>query len=91
MELEELRFRLDQIDQELVILLVSRAKIVEQVGVYKKNKNLPVFDQTREQEKLDQIVVEQEQYALYLKGIFQRIMDMSKQLETQTLDLKEDM
>jgi len=41
--LEDLRNKIDDLDQELVELLASRMNLVEQVGEYKKENNVTIF------------------------------------------------
>ena len=53
MELAELREQLNGIDRQLVELLDRRFNISRQVGQVKKEKGLPVLDQSREQAILD--------------------------------------
>lgn len=52
MNIEELRNRIDQIDKEIVDLLNQRCEIVQQVGEWKKEKNLPIFVPEREKSLL---------------------------------------
>ena len=52
MELQELRGRIDQIDDQLVKLFVQRMDVAAQIADYKKAENLPIFVPAREREKL---------------------------------------
>ena len=49
-ELNKLRQRLDEIDEEIVKLLAERFKIVRDIATIKLKLNLPVIDQSREDE-----------------------------------------
>ncbi|MHC4264559.1 MAG: prephenate dehydratase [Planctomycetota bacterium] len=55
MSLEELRKKIDDIDQQLVKLLNERARIVVDIGNLKKEKEKPVYAPDREKEVLDKI------------------------------------
>lgn len=50
MALEELRQKIDQVDQNLVRLLNQRAQLARLIGQKKKEKNLLVYSPTRERE-----------------------------------------
>ena len=46
--LEELRGQVRVIDDDLVELLIRRAEVVREIGEFKKNNSLPIFDPERE-------------------------------------------
>ena len=52
MELQELRGRIDQIDDQLVKLFAQRMDVAAQIADCKKAENLPIFVPAREREKL---------------------------------------
>jgi chorismate mutase len=45
--LEELREEIDHLDQELYEVIASRMKLVDQIGFYKKDNNVTVFQKNR--------------------------------------------
>lgn len=45
--LEQLRNKIDSLDQQMVDLLAQRMRIVEEIGTYKKNNNVSVFQLRR--------------------------------------------
>ena len=47
-ELDELRKKIDIIDQDICKLLDQRAKIVKEIAIVKKEHNIPIIDQARE-------------------------------------------
>jgi len=55
MQLNELRNKIDNIDDELIRLFSERMQVVTQVAEYKKKNELPVLDRKREAEKLSEI------------------------------------
>jgi chorismate mutase/prephenate dehydratase len=55
MSLEELRKKIDEIDQQLVELLNERARIVVEIGKFKKETEKPVYAPDREKEVLEKI------------------------------------
>jgi 3-dehydroquinate dehydratase-2 len=54
-ELTQLREKIDKIDEEILRLFNERMDIAFQIGEYKKEHGLAVFDPVREQEKLSAI------------------------------------
>jgi chorismate mutase len=51
-KLEELRNSIDDVDEELIHVLKKRAQIIEEIGVYKKEHNITIFQLDRWQEIL---------------------------------------
>jgi chorismate mutase len=51
-QLEDLRKQIDEIDNLIVDLLAKRMKVVEKVGVLKKQHNVPPLDPARWQQVL---------------------------------------
>ena len=48
MSIEELRKKIDSIDAELVSLYRQRMAVADEIGAYKRERGLPVFDEARE-------------------------------------------
>ena len=55
MDLNELRFEIDKIDDELVRLFAERMEVSARIADYKKEKGLPIFMPSREAEKLQDV------------------------------------
>lgn len=51
-ELSMLRKRVDEIDDQLVLLLAKRVKVVTKIKKFKRKKKLAIVDKKREQEVL---------------------------------------
>ncbi|MBN3490831.1 chorismate mutase [Acholeplasma equirhinis] len=82
-KLETLRLAIDQTDKELVRLLEERFKLVREIGHYKKENNLPIFDPEREKFVLatkEKLVQKKEDWPYY-ERIFKLFMDISKEME----------
>ena len=79
MEIEKLRKNIDNIDSEIVKLLNERMKVSAEIGEYKKENKLPVFDAERERELLSKVAAEaNEETAAYMRVIYQTVMETSK-------------
>ena len=46
-KLEQLRKRIDKIDESIITLLAQKMKIVKKIGQLKKKNNIPAFDELR--------------------------------------------
>ena len=79
MNMEELRGRIDEIDQEMIGLFARRMDVVAEIAAYKRENNLPILDRTRERQKLAdlsaQVSPELEQYA---HTLFSTLFDLSR-------------
>lgn len=87
MELKELRCRIDEIDDQLVKLFVQRMEVSAQVAAYKKEHQLPIFVQTREQEKLDDVAQKAGvEMADYTKALYGAIFELSRSYQSKLMD-----
>ena len=86
-ELEELRQRLDQVDDEIVRLYEERMELCEQVGAYKIQTGRKVFDRQREREKLQDVAgkVSSEFNKKGIRELYQQLMSISRKLQYQQL------
>lgn len=80
MDLEALRSKIDDINSQLLTLFEQRMELTEQVAIYKKENNLPIFQPDREQEILSRIIkqTEKEENRQATKVFFSVLMDISK-------------
>lgn len=86
-DLQELRKQIDEIDDAMVALFEKRMSIAEQVANYKIETGKPVFDEAREQEKL-QSLGEKTHTSFNCCGIqqlYQQIMSISRKRQYQLL------
>lgn len=63
-DLTQLRIEIDEIDSELIQLLAKRIKVVQEVGEYKKENNLPIIDPQREQKIIDNKIEQAKEFNL---------------------------
>ena len=86
MDMTSYRKEIDEIDQQLVELLVKRMKVSENIGRYKEENNLPVFDAQREREKLNTLAaLAGEGYENVTDTIYPLIFDVSRSLQFRIL------
>ena len=84
MKLDELRVRIDEIDQSIIELLEKRLEIAVKIGEYKKGNNLPIEDSDREYEKLKKISdISSPEFSLYNQMVFMNIISVSKKIQSK--------
>ncbi len=91
MDLNAIREEIDKIDDQLVELLEKRSQLACDVARYKKENNMQVFQQGREQFILDRVSnAVSEEMKSSAAIIFQTVMDLSKCRQSYLLTEKRD-
>lgn len=91
MDLEAIRREIDEIDDKLVELIAKRSELACDVARYKKENNMQVFQQGREQFILDKVTAAvPNELKSSAKIMFTTIMDLSKCRQWQMLTHKRD-
>ncbi len=80
-DLSELRTEIDSIDNELIDLFIRRMDCAKEVGFYKKENNIPVFNAEREKEILDTVEQKGGEYGLYARLLYSNVMELSRSLQ----------
>ena len=85
--LEEVRSRIDKIDDELVRLFTERLLLVEEVANKKKAENLPILNTAREREIISRLTKGQtDTVAGYIKVLFTVIFDLSRSHQAKLIN-----
>lgn len=86
MDLLELRNRIDKIDGELTKLFEERMKVAAEVGKYKQENNVPVFNREREREVLNNATANvSEDLQSYTKTLYQTIFELSRSYQKRII------
>lgn len=86
MDLLELRNRIDVIDGELTKLFEERMKVAAEVGKYKQENNVPVFNREREREVLNKATANvSEDLQSYTKTLYQTIFELSRSYQKRII------
>lgn len=91
MDLSDWRNKIDEIDADILNLLEQRAEIVSKIGKLKIERNLPVFDESRERQVFNRIILKANS-SLSLESaisIFRCIVKESRRMQTKTIDFQE--
>ena len=85
--LEELREKLDQVDDQIVELYEQRSKLTEEVGEYKIRNGIKVFDRQREHDKLQNVAAKAttDFNKKGIREIFEQLMSISRKKQYQQL------
>jgi monofunctional chorismate mutase len=86
MKLDELRLEINQIDEEMLALFEKRMVVAKQIGLYKKENNLPVLDQSREKQLLEMMKqkVSQKELLPYYETFLIQLMSISKAYQNES-------
>lgn len=86
-ELQTLREGIDAVDAELTRLFEQRMALAQRVGLYKKERGLPILDSVREREVLDARVAQLQntKWAAAAREFFENIMRLSRREQQRVL------
>lgn len=86
--LEKQRQQIDQIDQELVQLMEKRFNIVLEIAKIKKELNIAIENQNREQIVINQAIeqLHDKKYSAAISLFFEDVMNRSKELQEEFLN-----
>lgn len=87
-DLKQLREKIDQIDEKLVELFEERMETVLEVASYKKENNIPVLNQSREDEVIEKNKnrLKNKSFGDSLEKFFIYLMSLSKEEQRKTID-----
>lgn len=82
-ELEQCRKEIDEIDRELSTLFERRMDVAVRVANYKKENNLPIYDEERESKIIKKNIdnLKNKHYDLLARRFFLSIMELSRSLQ----------
>jgi chorismate mutase/prephenate dehydratase len=87
-DLLESRIKIDEVDQKMVELFEYRMQLAMDIAEYKRSVGKPIFDATREEEKLSALsdLTKNEFNKKAVSDLFKQIMSMSRRLQYMLLD-----
>ena len=85
MELQDIRARIDDVDEQILNLFLERMSLSEEVASYKREHHLPIFNKAREREILARVTEkagERERYAYHL---FTTLMELGRSRQAELI------
>ncbi len=84
MDLNTIRSKIDEVDQQLVDLFVERMNLSAQVADYKKANNLPIYVPSRERQKLQDIAKQSgPEMENYSRVLYSMIFELSRSYQSK--------
>jgi chorismate mutase len=82
-KLNELRKEIESIDQEMLDLFIKRMDVSYQIGMYKKEHQLPIYDEKRENDLYDKqrALLDNETIWPLYKKFLKEVMNLSKEYQ----------
>jgi len=82
--LKDLREEIKDIDKEIISLLDERFDLCWEIGGYKKENNIPIFDASVEEKKLKDIeFTASAENAAYIQEIYKKIFEESRKMQEE--------
>lgn len=83
--LNELRTKINEIDKNIARLLEERMNVVRGVIEYKKENNMPILDQGREQDVINNVLsnLNNKEIEPFIKEVYASIMKVSKDYQSE--------
>lgn len=86
MDLNELRNKIDGIDKELVKLFKERMEIAAEVGKFKQENGVPVFNRQRERDIINNVTADMpEELQSYTKTLYQTLFELSRSYQKRII------
>ena len=89
--IDQLRAKIDVIDENLIYALGSRMKVCRQIGEYKKNNNIAIIQTSRWDSIIEKVAEKGEEYGLsekFLNAVFNAIHEASVEIQNQIISDK---
>jgi len=82
-ELEQCRKEIDEIDREFITLFERRLDVAIRIANYKKENNMPIYNEERESEVIGKNVdnLKNKEYDLLARRFFLNLMELSRNIQ----------
>jgi chorismate mutase/prephenate dehydratase len=89
MDIKECRAKIDEINDLMLKLFIERMNISREVALYKAQNDLPILNQARENDILDQMSKKAgNEFEGYAREFFKTVMALSKDYQASVLGEK---
>ena len=84
MDLNEIRDKIDKVDDQIIDLFAQRMELSNEVAQYKRAKGIPVIDMTRERDKRNKIFEKSpKEIREYLPQLYSVVFDLSRSYQNR--------
>lgn len=82
-KLEKYREKMNCLDEKMAKLFLERMKLAAQIGQYKKQENIPIFQEEREKIVLEKVqkIASTEKEKRYIQDFFLYLMKLGKEVQ----------
>lgn len=80
-DLNEARIKLNDIDDKMKSLFIERMNIIQEIALYKKDNNLPIFDSKREEEMKERLSKDTGELKSYYNDFLNELLMLSKKYQ----------
>lgn len=86
--LDEIRVSINEIDLKIIEDFKTRMELAKKVALYKKENNLPIYDEAREKALIDKNInaLNDKELEVYYLKIFKEILKQSKEYQKKIID-----
>ena len=88
MNLEQIRKKIDEIDDEILSLVFKRIECSKLIAEIKFNERIQVYDELREEEILNRIKLKSADDYKYISTIFEEVLASSKLIQNDIIKNK---
>ena len=85
MELQDIRARIDDVDEQMLTLFLERMSLSEEVASYKRERHLPIFNKTREREVLARVTEKAGDRERYAYHLFTTLMELARSRQAELI------
>ncbi|MBS7338244.1 MAG: chorismate mutase, partial [Thermoguttaceae bacterium] len=84
MDLNEIRDKIDKVDDQIIELFAQRMELSNEVAQYKRAKGIPVIDMTRERDKRNKIFEKSpKEVRDYLPQLYSVVFELSRSYQNR--------
>ena len=88
-KIEKIRTQIDRIDKVIITALAERMSLMPDIGQFKKEHNIPIFQEKREQQimaRLKEAAKEQDLDEKFVEEIFLSIFNEAKRIQQDIIN-----
>lgn len=85
-DLNEARLIINDIDDQMKLLFIKRMGIVKEIAKYKKENNMPIFDEKREKEMIERLSEDMGELKNYYLAFLNCVLIESKTFQESVIE-----